>query len=185
MGAWAQASGQTDPRLELWKFKLSIVGYAGAVVAFVIGLLQYRRGEYWKRSQFLAQEMKAFFDDPRVENARTMIDWGVRDIPLLSPSKSAGGREDSGERTVDRHLQCKALRPHDWPDANPSSPAPSSDEAVRKAPSSDAVRRPERATLGGTAFEPEEAAIRDCYDRFLDGFEQLRELPAGQARVRQ
>jgi hypothetical protein len=174
VGAWAQApAAQPDAGLERWKFILLIVGYAGAVVAFLVGLRQYRRAEYWKRSQFLAQEMKEFFGDPRVENARTMIDWGVRDIPLLNPSKSTDGREDSGERTVDRQLQCKALRPHDWPDANPSAPAAPSDEAVRTAPSSDIVRKTERATLGGTSFEPEEAAIRDCYDRFLDGFERF------------
>ena len=165
MSSWAEAPGQTDPRLEWWKFCLSIVGYVGAVVAFLIGLRQYRRAEYWKRSQFLAQEMKEFFADPRVENARMMIDWGVRDIPLLRPSKLSDGSENSGERTVDRQLQCQALRPHDWPDANPIAPATSSDDAVRTAPSSDAVRLPERASLGGTAFEPEEAAIRDCYDR--------------------
>jgi hypothetical protein len=194
MVAWAQgAPPQPDTGLERCKFILSVVGYAGAVVAFVIGLLQYRRGEYWKRSQFLAQEMREFFEDPRVENARTMIDWGVRDIPLLSPSKSADGKEDSGVRTVDRQLQCKSLRPHDWPDADPAATAassdeavrtapssdeavrtvPSSDGAVRTAPSSDTVRKPDSATLGGTSFEPEEAAIRDCYDRFLDGFERF------------
>jgi hypothetical protein len=173
MGAWAQGPVPQPDVLGTWKFILSIVGYVGAVVAFVVGLLQYRRAEYWKRSQFLAQEMKEFFEDPRVENARTMIDWGVRDIPLLSPSKSAHGKEDSGVRTVDRQLQCKSLRPHDWPDANPAATAASSDDAVRTAPSSDTVRKPDRATLGGTSFEPEEAAIRDCYDRFLDGFERF------------
>ena len=174
MGAVAQTCvPPPDASLEKCKFILSIVGYAGAAIAFLIGLQQYRRGEYWKRSQFLAQEMKEFFADSRVENTRMMIDWGVRDIPLLSPSKSANGLEDSGVRTVDRQLQCKALRPHDWPDTSPVGPAPSSDEAVRSAPSSDAVRKPDRATLGGTSFEPEEAAIRDCYDRFLDGFERF------------
>jgi hypothetical protein len=173
-GAWAQASAaQPDAGLAKWKFILSIVGYAGAVIAFLVGLRQYRRAEYWKRSQFLAREMKEFFADPRVENARTMIDWGVRDIPLLTPSKLTDGREDSGVRTVDRQLQCKSLRPHDWTGAHPTATAASSDEAVTMAPSSDIVRKPESASLGGTSFEPEEAAIRDCYDRFLDGFERF------------
>jgi hypothetical protein len=101
----------------------------------------------------------------------------------LVPSKSADGKEDSGVRTVDRELQCKSLRPHDWAYANPAATAgssdgavrtvPSSDDAVRTAPSSDTVLTADRATLGGTSFEPEEAAIRDCYDRFLDGFERF------------
>jgi hypothetical protein len=173
MCSWAEAPVQNDPRLEWWKFDVSIVGYVGAVVAFLVGLRQYRRAEYWKRSQFLAQEMKEFFADPRVENARMMIDWGVRDIPLLRRSKMSDGIEDSGERTVDRQLQCQALRPHDWPDGDPIAPVTSSDNTERSAPSSDAVRTPERASPGGTAFEPEEAAIRDCYDRFLDGFERF------------
>lgn len=48
----------------------------GAAVAFVIGLIQYRRAQQWKRAEWVAQEMKGVFSDPLVQAALTMIDWG-------------------------------------------------------------------------------------------------------------
>src|ERR1700761_8946604 len=51
---------------EIWKFVLSIGGYVGALIAFVLGLRQYARADYWKRSEFVAREMKEFFADRQV-----------------------------------------------------------------------------------------------------------------------
>jgi hypothetical protein len=61
--------------LEGWKFALSILGYLGAAIAFIVGFRQYLRADYWKRSEFLASEMKTYFDDPKVDATLTMIDW--------------------------------------------------------------------------------------------------------------
>jgi hypothetical protein len=170
------AAPQDASGLERWKFVLSILGYLGALGAFAVGLWQYRRADYWKRSEFLAKEMKEYFTDPKVLLALTMVDWGERDIQLFDPSIPGSANPDTGERTVDRKLQCEALRPHDWVGLTPPTPAskpPSSDEMLSKAPSSDAAIRTGGATSGGTAFAPEQAAIRDCFDRLLDGFERV------------
>lgn len=182
VAAECTAAPQDGSGLERWKFLLSIFGYLGALGAFAVGLVQYRRADYWKRSEFLAKEMKEYFADPKVILALTMVDWGQRDIQLFSPSKLENGNIDSGERTVDRKLQCEALRPHDWPSASPTAlgtkPA-SSDEMSTKPPSSDAVAKNGGASSGGTRFTPEQAVIRDCYDRFLDGFERIGNYLSG------
>jgi hypothetical protein len=176
-------AAQTDASgFERWKFLLSILGYLGALGAFAVGLVQYRRADYWKRSEFLAKEMKEYFADPKVMLALTMVDWGERDIQLFDPPKPGSGSVDSGERTIDRALQCQALRPHDWPGLTPPAAGtkpPSSDEMSSKPPSSDTVTQKGPATSGGTGFSPEQAAIRDCYDRFLDGFERVGNYLSG------
>jgi hypothetical protein len=55
---------------------LKAIALVGAAVAFVIGVLQYRIGQRWKRAEWVAQEMKGLFDDPLVKSALFMIDWG-------------------------------------------------------------------------------------------------------------
>jgi hypothetical protein len=139
--------------LEGWKFGLSIVGYLGAALAFVVGLRQYRRADYWKRSEFLAKEMKEFFDAPEVMAALTMIDWGVRRVKLSVPSPP-----NSRGVLIDRKLQCDALRPHTMLNAHGSSDEVSASDAV---------------ISDGSFFTPEQAAIRDAYDRFMDGLERF------------
>jgi hypothetical protein len=165
--AHAADNGPAQPcassTLELWKFWLSIVGYLGALGAFVIGLRQYRRADYWRRSEFLAREMKEYFADPKVNTALTMIDWGIRKVRLYEDS-SAGGAATPAETRVDRKMQCDALRPHTMLSATGAS-----DEVV----DTDAVRS------AGASFTPDEAAIRDCYDRFLDGLERLGNYLSG------
>jgi hypothetical protein len=54
----------------------------GAAAAFVVGLMQYRRAQHWKRVEWVAQEMKSFLDDPLVQAALLMMEWGSRRIPL-------------------------------------------------------------------------------------------------------
>ena len=55
--------------------QVKVVAFLGAAVAFLIGLLQYRKAQRWKRSEWLATEMQAFFADPVVKAALYMIDW--------------------------------------------------------------------------------------------------------------
>jgi hypothetical protein len=149
---------QASSSLETWKFWLSVVGYLGALGAFVVGLRQYRRADYWRRSEFLAKEMKEYFADGKVSLALTMVDWGVRDLKLFEPFDPGKGSE---ETTVDRILQCSALRPHTM---------------LSSTDASDAVALP---TSGGASFTPAEAAIRDCYDRFLDGLDRFGNYISG------
>jgi hypothetical protein len=134
---------------------LSIVGLAGAIVAVVVGYLQYRRSEQWKRAEFVAQEMKEFNTDTKVSLTLTMIDWGVRNLPL----HSVRNREDQTLTRVSRELQSRALLPHTL--VGPS--AGSDREAEDTGDGSDNAER----------FTFDQGIIRDCYDTFLDWFERF------------
>lgn len=74
--------------------QLKAIALFGAAVAFVVGLLQYRKSQRWKRSEWVAQEMDGFFKDPVVRSALCMIDWGARRLELYP------NREKPEERFV-------------------------------------------------------------------------------------
>src|SRR4051812_35100953 len=88
---------------------LKLLVLVGAAVAFAVGLAQYRRGQQWKRAEWVAQEMKALFGDPVVQAALLMIEWGGRRIPLYP------GRPAEGDRYVrlTNKAVADALRLHD------------------------------------------------------------------------
>ena len=73
---------------------LKALALIGAAVAFIAGLLQYRRAQQWKRAEWVAQEMKALFSNPLNQAVVLMIDWGSRSIPLYPD------REDAAQRFV-------------------------------------------------------------------------------------
>ena len=170
------------------KLLASIGAYFGALAAFSIGLLQYRRADYWKRCEFLAREMKEYFADPKVGLTMTMIDWGVRRIKLFEATNSKDSSvQDSGIRRVDRALQCAALRPHTMPRpdslvslSSKSHERVSSDE-VATLDSANGEHEPKEdlVKIGPLRFSLKEAAIRDCYDRFLDGLDRFGNYLAG------
>jgi len=56
---------------------------AAAFVAFLAGLVQYRHAQRWKRSEFVAREVKEFKGDPAVRNALLMLDWNERHVELF------------------------------------------------------------------------------------------------------
>jgi hypothetical protein len=149
----AAASQACDGCLAAWKLGLEATGAFIALGAFIVGLLQYRRAQQWKRAEFLATELKPFFQDAKVSAAFTMIDWAERDINLsvfTDPKNTALTR-------VTLRMQCRALEPHDL-EGSATRPAASSGD------SSD----------GGThSFSEAETAIRDCYDALLDGLDRL------------
>jgi hypothetical protein len=70
---------------------LKAIALLGAALAFIVGLVQYRRAQHWKRAEWVAQEMKGLFGDPVVQAAFLMIDWGSRRI-LLYPEREKGDR---------------------------------------------------------------------------------------------
>jgi len=89
--------------------QLKVAALGGAAIAFVIGLLQYRKAQRWKRVEWTAKEMDAFFADPKVAMALKMIDWGAGRRIELYPN-----RANEAERFVvvrDDDL-AKALRDH-------------------------------------------------------------------------
>jgi hypothetical protein len=82
------------PPLREWKPDeiLTALALLGAAVAFVVGLVQYRQSQRWKRAEWVAQEMKGLFGDPVVQAAFLMFDWGSRRVPLYPERSSESDR---------------------------------------------------------------------------------------------
>jgi hypothetical protein len=64
---------------EVREWSLAII----AVFVFARGLIEYRNAQKWKRAEWVASEMKEFFQDPYVRNAFMILDWKERRLPLL------------------------------------------------------------------------------------------------------
>jgi hypothetical protein len=83
----------TSNQIELAKLIAQGLGLIGTFIAAVLAVRTYRRTEQWKRAEFVAKEMKEFFDNLRVQNALLLIDWGIRRIPLLSETAPDNGQQ--------------------------------------------------------------------------------------------
>ncbi len=105
--------GSQMPALDLnsWKADdlLKAMALLGAVLAFIVGLVQYRKSQRWKRAEWVAQEMKTLFADPSVQAALSLIDWSSIEIRKIFPSrgKEAGRSEILCNKEIN-----EALRPH-------------------------------------------------------------------------
>jgi hypothetical protein len=150
-------------QLSTRQYELSRFGLAATAVAIAFGMFQYRKAEKWKRAEFLAREMRIFFDDPDVKNVLTMIDWAPRKINLFH----AKDVEPKGWPAVTRALQISALRPHTLlvQDGGSDSESDGGNESAGRAGETLAEMRP--------SFTREEVRIRDGYDRFLDSLERF------------
>ncbi len=85
----------------------------GATLAFIVGLVQYRRAQQWKRAEWVAQEMKSLFGQPLVQAALLMIEWSTRRILLYPDRKEESDRQVS----LTNEVVAKALMLHeDRPD---------------------------------------------------------------------
>ena len=153
----------TSDVLEVPKFYVSVFGLVLSLIGGALALQSFRRNERWKKAEFLAKEMKDFFEETRTQKALLFIDWGTRRVQLFSPDADDGGRI-----IVTRALQVSALRPHTFLRTNGSDPAMNIEEA-----DSDVETDGEASDSSPKSFSPAEAAIRDCYDGFLDGLERL------------
>jgi hypothetical protein len=60
-----------------------------AIIAFVLGLFQYRRAQKWRRMEWIAAEVKAFFGGPHVKNALLILDWKRCELPYLRESSDS------------------------------------------------------------------------------------------------
>jgi hypothetical protein len=144
-------------KLEIAKLVVSIFGFGGTIAALYFGFRQYRRSEQWKKSEFVAKEIKEFESDPVIRNALLMIDWGSRRVNLFL--KTDPSKDDLIKIT--RETQCWALLPHTIEiDYLPGEANPSEVEGVSR-----------RNFMG--KFTPIEARIRDTYDIFLDRLERF------------
>jgi len=99
-------------RIAFWLLKsvgfsnwIEILKILGAAAAFWIGLSQYRKSEAWKRLEFVAAEMKAFYDDATVKLAMGMLDWRKKEVALFKYR----GENDFDRVVVDYALVASAL----------------------------------------------------------------------------
>jgi hypothetical protein len=135
---------KTADEMEHAELVLKALTAAGALVAFVVGLVQYRRAQLWRRKEFISAAVRTFEENPHVRSTFLMIDWSTRRIPL-----DGGSKRDSWPR-VTRALQVSALEPHN----------------LRPIPDGADVE-------AFTRYSPVEAQIRDAYDTFFDGLARL------------
>src|SRR5689334_2842815 len=77
-----------DHELKHSEHWLSILGFGGSSFALIFGYFQYRKADQWKRAEFLAKEMKEFFEDSDVRNVLLMIDWAPRRINLFHAAET-------------------------------------------------------------------------------------------------
>jgi hypothetical protein len=138
--------------VDQFTYVVKVAGGVGSFVAFCIVVSTYYRTERWKLAEFLANEMKEFFASAGVQKAMLLIDWGKRRIRLLENVP-----DDQAISVVTRPMQVRGLRPHVLVTANESD---SDTMVVKDGADSDRFTQPE-------------AAIRDCYDAFLDGLERF------------
>lgn len=146
-------------------FYLTIAGIIGSAIALAFGFVQYRKAELWKRAEFLAKEMKTFFDDRSVQNVLAMIDWGSRYVEFV-PNADPGS-EDYPK--VSRGIQVSALQPHVFLTLDGNSDA----EGVAAQDVPAAIGDLLAESVQKTKFNRVELHIRDCYDRFLDFLERF------------
>jgi hypothetical protein len=85
-------------RIIVWLFRsvsfsnwIEILKLLAAAAGFWIGLNQCRKSEAWKRLEFVAAEMKFFYDDAAVKLAMGMLDWRKKRLH----SSSTGARTTS------------------------------------------------------------------------------------------
>jgi hypothetical protein len=84
---------------------LDLIKIGGAGLAFGIGLWQYRKGQVWKRMEFVAAEMQVFYNDSAVRAAMTMLDWNKKTMTLFKYRDV----EDLGTVDVDYEMVAQSL----------------------------------------------------------------------------
>ncbi len=88
---------------------LKVIAGLAATYAFYIGFKRYKKDQSWKRSEWVAKEIKDFTSDFMVRNAMYMLDWGTRDIELSPTNPNASARFVR----VNREMLNNALEIHD------------------------------------------------------------------------
>lgn len=72
--------------IQLWlqviELILKIIGGLTAIVLFIVGFKRYKKQQNWKRKEFVAKEIKEFYENKIVRNAMLMLDWDTRKIEL-------------------------------------------------------------------------------------------------------
>jgi hypothetical protein len=140
---------------------VSFFGFIGAISAFSLAIVQYRKSAKWKRMEFIANEVKEFESDPVVQNALLLIDWGKRRINLNLVSTP----KDTDLTLITREDQWRALLPHPLKDKKKYD-GYQSKKIDPKANQTTLQSIPD-SSEEEIKFTNEEAKIRDTYDVFL------------------
>lgn len=167
----------TKEKLTLAQIVVSFFGFIGAILAFSLAIIQYRKSARWKRMEFIANEIKEFEADPIIQNALMMIDWGRRKINLYLVSNPT----EENFKTVTRTVQWKALLPHELKHDHSEYQSKPDDETAQ-ADENFAKPEVEKANADKTNdktkkpfnFTVDEAKIRDIYDVFLTRLDRFQ-----------
>src|SRR5262249_32299894 len=135
--------------LETAKFWVSVLGFLGTIIGIFFTGYQFGQSEKWRKSEFVAKEIKEFEALPQVRNVYQMIDWSSRRI---NGSLDANRRKEEWP-VIERAALWRALLPPPIKGRDP-------DWADRSLP------RDPATNLSG--FSEREVAIRDSFDVFLD-----------------
>jgi len=127
------------------------MGAIGALVAFVLGLGQYRKGQHWKRAETILGLIDGFRRDPYIQAACLMLDWDERLIRIKD-----GPQIDFQNSMLKRGLRIL------WMNEDKNTP-------LDAAPVTDKE--------GINYFTAEEVVIRDCFDVFFDYFDKINAFP--------
>jgi hypothetical protein len=87
---------------------IKVAGLTGAVIAYVVGLMQYRTAQQWKRKELAASEFEKFASRPQVQLVLTVLDWKDREVELFPKAEEHQQRF----RVVSDNDLAGALRPH-------------------------------------------------------------------------
>ena len=64
----------------LWDVILTLITMAGAIAAFLIGWMQWRRGQAWQRAEQLDKFVVKFESDELLKLATAVLDWYQRTV---------------------------------------------------------------------------------------------------------
>lgn len=96
------------------EFFLKLFGGGGAFYLFLIGLARYKKDQVWKRSEFVAREMKDFTSDKVVQVVMSILDWGARYVELFPDKPVHADRFVRVDRSILKAaLQCHTYRSPD------------------------------------------------------------------------
>jgi hypothetical protein len=91
---------------------LTLLGYAGASIAFLFAWNQYRKDQTWKRRESIAALVEKIEQSPLSRNATTMLDYSLRWIHLNAHQE----QDDKVEARVSYAWSAGVLIPHEMSD---------------------------------------------------------------------
>lgn len=59
---------------------VKIIGFGGAIATFIVGIVQYNRGQRWQKTSILLSLIDDFEGDEGIRAAREMLDWDKRKV---------------------------------------------------------------------------------------------------------